>query len=783
MIFPDKFAIPFYKNNILNYYSLLMKSSTVKITKKKTVKSGKNDSNENIDFTAAVNSSIYGICIADKNSKFIFVNNAAAEIYGYNSPEELIGKSWTVFYDKDEIERFKTEVTPAFLANDSWFGEAIGLKKDGTKFHQEVSLSRSKDGNIIRIVKDISLRKNFEQALKESELKFRTLIDNLHESVFYVDNRGTLLYANKRFGEMFGYGTNELLGKSSYILLWDKSDYDFVNKKNQLRIQGISDRYELRCRKKNGELIWCSVKGSPYFDLKGNIIGSITSVSDITEQKLADEALKESEIKFQMIFMLSVDAIGVSKNGVNILVNPAFLTLYDYESYDEIVGKPETILVAPSERQRVLEYTKNRLEGRHAPPSYITKGLKKNGTEFSLEVHVTSYEVENETFSIAIMRDITELELAQKAVRESEENYRTLVNTSPDAIVVTNTINKLTLVNQRAVEMYGYKDSSSIIGRKYSDFVPEDGYKLIKKLTRDIEKKGSIRNVEVEMLKKNGDYFPVEISASAIRDIEGNVKGFVSIIRDITKRKNDEMQLRKYADEQAELNATKDKFYSIIAHDLRSPFQTLLGYSEMLRSNVNNLGKDKIFGYSDNIHKASAETYSLLEDLLQWTGSQTGRIKASPEPIYVIEMFYSIVKIYKEIAAKKNINLYSNVINDLFIYADRHMITTILRNLVSNAIKFTGREGSIILDAKEDNENIVISVTDSGIGISEDNVTKLFRIDSTFSTKGTEKEKGTGLGLIICKEFAEKNNGVLSVKSKLNEGSTFLLSIPKVQFS
>ena len=749
--------------------------------KKKSIKSKQRESIEKIDFTSAVDSSTYGICIADKSNKFIYVNDSAVKMYGYKSQKEILNKDWKIFYDKDEIKRFESEVTPILLKKGAWFGEAIGKRKDGSKFSQEVSLSSAKDGNIIRIVKDITFRKNTENALKESELKYRTLIDNLHESVFYVDNRGTLLYANKRFGEMFGYNIKELLGKSSYILLFDNEDLDFIKKKNKMREQGISDEYEIRCKKKNGELIWCYIKGTPYFDLKGNIIGSITSVTDITEKKLADEALRESEIKFQMIFMLSVDAIGVSCNGINVLVNPAFLTLYGFESYEEVVGKPETILVAPSEKERILDYTYKRIRGEHAPPSYITKGIRKDGKEFSLEIHVTSYEVENEIYSIAIMRDITELELAQKAVRESEENYRTLVNTSPDAIVVVDTNSKLTLVNQRTVEMFGFENSTKIIGKKYTYFVPKSEHKKLNQISTDVFVKGFVRNIESEMLRKDGTVFPVDLSASMIVDIEGNPKGFVSIIRDITKRKQDEMLLRKNAEELAELNATKDKFYSIIAHDLRSPFQTLLGYSDILRSNVDELKSVKIYEYADNIHKASTETYGLLEDLLQWTGSQTGRIKSNPEPIYVIEMFYSIIKIYKETAKNKNILLYSNVIGDLFAYSDRNMITTILRNLVSNAIKFTNRNGSIILDAQEEEDNIVISVTDTGVGISEENILKLFKIDSTYSTKGTEKEKGTGLGLIISKEFAEKNGGRLSVKSEQGKGSIFYLSLPKIK--
>jgi signal transduction histidine kinase len=282
------------------------------------------------------------------------------------------------------------------------------------------------------------------------------------------------------------------------------------------------------------------------------------------------------------------------------------------------------------------------------------------------------------------------------------------------------------------------------------------------------------------MIKKDGTVFPADINASLIRNSEGNPTAIVAIIRDISKRKHTEEKLRKFAEEQAELNATKDKFYSIIAHDLKSPFQTILGYSEMLDKNIEELEIPRISEYARNIYESANETFNLLDDLLKWTGSQTGRINALPEIIYVKELIDSTTKIFRENADSKKISLTSKVTGDLFVSADRNMITTILRNLLSNAIKFTRAEGEINLTAEEYNGNILISVIDSGIGIPEENIPKLFRVEKAFSTAGTEKEKGTGLGLVICKEFVEKNNGTLSVESTPGKGSKFIVSLPKL---
>jgi PAS domain S-box-containing protein len=327
--------------------------------------------------------------------------------------------------------------------------------------------------------------------------------------------------------------------------------------------------------------------------------------------------------------------------------------------------------------------------------------------------------------------------------------------------------------------LFGYDNNEELIGKTYFDLLTEEEKEISRKTMQNIFVDGYATNLERKMLRKDGTVFNAELSISLIKDASGKPKNLIAIIRDVTARKQIEEQLRKYAEEQGEMNATKDKFYSVIAHDLRSPFQSLLGYSDMLKSSIANLKPEKISSFAKNIYETSSETYNLLEDLLQWTALQTGRIKVNPETIYVIELFNSVIKSFRINAKKKKIALLSDLTKELFIYADRILVTTILRNLVSNAIKYTNKKGEIILDAKEKGSKILISVDDTGVGISRKNISKLFKVDSTFTTQGTAKEKGTGLGLIICREFAQLNNGFLSVKSTQGKGSRFILTLPK----
>jgi len=223
---------------------------------------------------------------------------------------------------------------------------------------------------------------------------------------------------------------------------------------------------------------------------------------------------------------------------------------------------------------------------------------------------------------------------------------------------------------------------------------------------------------------------------------------------------------------------TKDKFFSIIAHDLINPFQPLLGLSELLVTDIDKLSDEEIKKYAGLIKESAIRSYNLLSNLLKWTQSQTGRLSFNPEEIYLSAIVDEILSFYKENARMKNIHLLNHVDKDLIVYADKELLSSIIRNLVSNAIKFTGRNGYVKLEAIHKGDFVEISVEDNGVGIDEDKLDKIFNLESASSTKGTENEEGSGLGLILCKEFVEKNGGHIRVTSKKGKGTTFYFTIP-----
>jgi len=225
-------------------------------------------------------------------------------------------------------------------------------------------------------------------------------------------------------------------------------------------------------------------------------------------------------------------------------------------------------------------------------------------------------------------------------------------------------------------------------------------------------------------------------------------------------------------------NQTKDKFFSIISHDLKNPFNVILGMSELLIQNIEKYPKEKIKEFVEHIYNTSKKTYELLENLLEWSKLQRGKIQPVFKHFTLVQVTDNVVQLVKSMAEQKYIQLSTEINSDITIVADIEMIKTVLRNLITNSIKFTEINGQIVVKAHTESNNLIISIEDNGIGMEKTVVDSLFRIDSKISTRGTQGEKGTGLGLLLCKELVELNNGKIEVESKVDEGTKFRLVFP-----
>ncbi|HCX99071.1 MAG TPA: hypothetical protein DG754_02930 [Bacteroidales bacterium] len=229
--------------------------------------------------------------------------------------------------------------------------------------------------------------------------------------------------------------------------------------------------------------------------------------------------------------------------------------------------------------------------------------------------------------------------------------------------------------------------------------------------------------------------------------------------------------------------AAKDRSLQIIAHDLRRPFNILLGVSNLLKTNLDRYDKDKIENLLNLNHKTIEKTYKLLEDLLTWSNSQTGSLPFKPEVLSLQSILYQTFDSFRYSTNSKFIEMDISYDKNIAVVADEFMLRTILRNLLSNAIKFTNKNGKINITAQKRKSHILISISDNGVGIGSESLSEIWSSSNTFSTSGTSNEQGTGLGLIICRDFVEKHEGRIWVESELGKGSTFSFTLPdKVNF-
>ncbi len=273
----------------------------------------------------------------------------------------------------------------------------------------------------------------------------------------------------------------------------------------------------------------------------------------------------------------------------------------------------------------------------------------------------------------------------------------------------------------------------------------------------------------------------IEEQAEELRSHSENLKDINDLLVDkqqlILKQSE---QLKESNQELSLLNATKDRFFSIIAHDLRNPFNVVSGFSEILLRNFDKLSPEKIHRFHEMIHTSSISGNNLLENLLQWSRSQTGRISYEPVKLNLLAVTEETVRLLEGDAERKHITFQQCIDSHQLVFADENMLKTIFRNLISNAIKFTGNDGTITLKSSANQQSVEITVADSGVGIPEDTISKLFRVDTIVSTKGTSKESGTGLGLLLCKDFVEKHNGKIWIESTVGKGSEFKFTLPAI---
>jgi signal transduction histidine kinase len=281
----------------------------------------------------------------------------------------------------------------------------------------------------------------------------------------------------------------------------------------------------------------------------------------------------------------------------------------------------------------------------------------------------------------------------------------------------------------------------------------------------------------ISIYSKEPDPF-LEAEISLLSDLADDLAYGISFLRLSESERAATRAIKENEMKLKELIITKDKFFNIVAHDLKNPFTSLLGASELLYDNIEQMTTENIRKLALILNDSAKGGYAILQNLLDWSRSQTGLIKFNPENINLKDIINENISNHQLQVTNKEIDMRSDLTDDILIRADKNMINTVLRNLLSNAVKYTFKNGTIVVSVSCSPEEVIVSVKDSGIGITKENMDNLFRLENSLSLPGTEKEKGTGLGLKLCKEFTEMMGGRIWIRSELGQGSEFNFTIP-----
>jgi PAS domain S-box-containing protein len=377
-----------------------------------------------------------------------------------------------------------------------------------------------------------------------------------------------------------------------------------------------------------------------------------------------------------------------------------------------------------------------------------------------------------------LIQSINERKLTEEKLNKEQYLMRNLMDNLPDHIYFKDLESRFIRVNSTQAQMFGFNEPDMLIGKTDFDFFSEEHAKQAYADEQNIILTGqSLIKEEKETWEDRPDNW-VHTTKVSLRNEDGNVVGTFGISRDITDRKLAEEEIQLKNELLQTINAEKDKFFSILAHDLKGPLSAFLDATQILTEEIHKMSLDEIKDITISMKESASSIYGLLENLLEWSRLKQGRLDFKLERIFLKQKITSCTEILKESARKKSISLNFSLPDDIDVIADSHMLETIIRNLVSNAIKFTPKSGAIYISATRKPDNFIeIAIRDTGIGMDKAMICRLFLLNGKTNRNGTDGEPSTGLGLLLCKEFVEKQNGKIWVESEVGKGSTFFFSL------
>ncbi len=513
------------------------------------------------------------------------------------------------------------------------------------------------------------------------------------------------------------------------------------------------------------KLVWSFIQ--PQLDGKERAcrISEITPANDIEPIELT---IKESDLFYEQLFestgdpLLIIDCKGRILKFTKKLCEMLSYTMDEFSNLTIFDIDDPTNSLTFDERVAQVEREKGAV--------FETDLISKPGKLIPVECSSSPIKYHNKIVFFVTLRNIEKRNIAQKELLESEIRFRSLVENATDLVMRFDRDHRHVFANSASLPVLGIPPEE-FIGKTHQEMgFPDDLCELWEDEMDKVFESGISDIINFSINTKGKEiYFEWQLIPEF--DTEDEIPFLLAVARDVSKRTKSEMALE-------EALKTKDKFFSIIAHDLRNPFGSLRTLSEYLQNNED-LSKEEIKEFAEIIHTSACQGYDLLENLLEWSRSQRGNINWQPQEFDLVDSINSNIRLIQANIHKKQINIDFKTEKSYYVFADKYMIDTIIRNLLANAVKFTYIHGNIDIVISEQTEHYCVSVKDDGKGISNDNQIKLFDLDNQHSSVGTAMETGTGLGLILCKEFIDTNNGDIWVESEKGAGSCFSFTVPK----
>ncbi len=511
----------------------------------------------------------------------------------------------------------------------------------------------------------------------------------------------------------------------------------------------------------------------PSFNEENEISGYILNIIDTSDRKKIEESLSESEKKYRSLIQYSSDPIfSFNPDESYRFVNEAFAHPFN-KTPEEIIGKTPFEIFSEDEANKRLKIVRRVFETGEKAEIEVRVDAKSGKTLYFLTMADPVKNNAGEVLYVTcVSKDITDRKLAENALMESRERYHDLIEFAVDGVLIGSKDGYIIDANSCICEMSG-RTREELLGLHISNSIFSPESLKSKPFRFDLLLKGETVISERLIMRPDGSLITIEMRTKMMPD-----QTYQTIIRDISERKNAELLLEKQAKELRELNATKDKFMSIIAHDLRSPFNAIIGFSDLMLKNFYELDNETFLKGLRTIESASNHAFKLLENLLIWSRNQSGKYKFLPEMVNVKTQLAESLNMIESEALNKKIKISVSIKKTHKIFVDKNMLDTILRNLISNAIKFSYKGSKIKIAVTETDHQLQFSVSDSGVGISSERLASIFELDKRTNTTGTENEQGTGLGLILCKEFVTVHKGKIWAESTQGSGSCFTFSLP-----